>query len=152
MRGTRIALILAGLLLFQFVLGVAFRASVYADMYIAPDEPYGIADVIEFMLGWVLLALGFVAVVVSITLAVRGPRCNRVAAGWLGALVLLLGVLVGPAHTAAARWGRAKWTALSYGAVPVSRAEYSGECGPHRVLVGWSEVSELAAHQPCRLG
>jgi hypothetical protein len=104
MRGTRITAILAGLLLLQFLAGVAFRAFVYADMYIAPDAPYGISDLIEFALGCALLATGAVAILVAVALAAKGPRSNRVAATLLSALLLVLAVLLVPAHTAAAKW------------------------------------------------
>ena len=40
---------------------MSFRAFVYANMYIAPDAPYGVSDVIELVLGVVLLAFGAVA-------------------------------------------------------------------------------------------
>ena len=104
MRGTRVAAILGGLLLLQFVVGIGFRAFVYADMYIAPDAPYGISDLIEFALGCALLTTAVVAILVAITLAAKGPRSNRVAAALLSALLLVLGVLLDPAHTAAAKW------------------------------------------------
>ncbi len=104
MRGTRVAAILGGLLLLQFVAGVAFRAFVYADMYIAPDAPYGISDLIEFALGCALLATAVMAILVVVALAAKGPRSNRVAAALLSALLLVLGVLLNPAHTAAAKW------------------------------------------------
>jgi len=95
---------LAGLLLLQFLAGVAFRAFVYADMYIAPDAPYGMSDLIVFALGCALLATGAVAILVAVALAAKGPRSNRVAASFLSALLLVLAVLLDPAHTAAAKW------------------------------------------------
>ncbi len=104
MRGNRIALVVAVVLSAQFAAVIGFRAFVYADMYIAPDAPYGISDVIELVLGVVLLALGAVAVVIALTLMARGPKSNRVAGALLGSLVLVLALVLDPLHNAAAKW------------------------------------------------
>lgn len=104
MRGTRIALAIAVVLFAQFAVVIGFRAFVYADMYIAPDAPYGISDVIEVVLGVALLALGAVAVITSLTLMARGPKSNRVAGALLGSLVLVLALVLDPLHIAAAKW------------------------------------------------
>jgi hypothetical protein len=104
MRGTRIALAIAVILFAQFAVVIGFRAFVYADMYIAPDAPYGISDVIELVLGVVLLALGGVAIITSLTLIARGPKSNRVAGALLGSFALLLALVLDPLHTAAAKW------------------------------------------------
>lgn len=34
-----------------YIIRLVFRAFFYADMYIAPNDPYGISDVIELLLG-----------------------------------------------------------------------------------------------------
>lgn len=104
MRSTHIALAIAVVLSAQFAVVIGFRAFVYADMYIAPDAPYGISDIIELVLGVVLLALGAVAVVTALTLMARGPKSNRVAGALLGSLVLVLAVVLDPLHDAAAKW------------------------------------------------
>lgn len=57
-----------------------FRASIYDGMYIAPDEPYGIADVIElYMMFLFLLSLG-ISILLSVILLFRGKCQTKKAA------------------------------------------------------------------------
>ena len=83
---------------------LAFRAFLYSRLYIAPGEPYGISDLIEFGLGIQLLAMLALAGASAIWLAVRGPRSNRFTALWVGLTVVCIAVSVGPLHTVVARW------------------------------------------------
>ncbi len=81
-----------------------FRFAVHRHMYIAPNEPHGISDVIELLLGLGLMCVLGTPLVAALALAVRGPRENRVAAGWLVGVCLLVAVLVDPLHSLAAKW------------------------------------------------
>jgi lysylphosphatidylglycerol synthetase-like protein (DUF2156 family) len=83
---------------------VVYRFAVYRHMYIAPGDPYGISDVIEFLLGIALMAVLCVSLVAALVLAIRGPRDNRIAAAWLFGSCALIVVLVEPLHTLAARY------------------------------------------------
>ena len=51
---------------------LAFRAFIYADMYKAPDDPYGISDVIEFFLNCLFLLFLVIAVLLAVTLFFKG--------------------------------------------------------------------------------
>jgi hypothetical protein len=102
--GPRLARILATICVALFLVVIAFRALIYSRMYIAPDEPFGISDVIEFLLGCALLAaLGMSAVTAAI-LAVRGPQTNRIWALILVAIASLILLAYDPLHTLAATW------------------------------------------------
>ena len=103
MSGLRFARLLAIASLVLFLCGLIFRAFFYSRMYLAPGEPYGIADIIEFLLGWALLGLLGLSTIFAAVLAVRGPKHNRVAAAWLAATVVVVLIVVGPLHTLAAR-------------------------------------------------
>ncbi|MFT4174565.1 MAG: hypothetical protein QM639_18510, partial [Rhodocyclaceae bacterium] len=83
---------------------LVFRFAVYRHMYIAPNEPYGISDVIELLLGLGLVVVLGASLIAAIALAVCGPRENRVAAGWLLGTCLLVAALVDPLHSLAAKW------------------------------------------------
>jgi hypothetical protein len=104
MTGTRIAKALGILSLIIFAVGLAFRAFIYGGMYIAPGDPHGLSDVVEFLLGWLLIGLLSACVLAALLLAVRGPSANRVAAGWLLLLVAVIALLAAPLHELAARW------------------------------------------------
>lgn len=107
MRAIRLTWLLAGLSMALFVGGLAFRAFLYGRMYLGPDAPHGIADVIEFLLGWALLASLALSAAWATALAMRGPRHNRIAAAWLAGLVIAVLAVLGPLHTLAARLGSA---------------------------------------------
>jgi hypothetical protein len=83
---------------------LVFRFAVYRHMYIAPNEPHGISDVIELLLGLGLMCVLGTSLVAALALAVRGPLENRVAAGWLVGVCLLVAALVDPLHSLAAKW------------------------------------------------
>jgi hypothetical protein len=104
MTGTGIAKALGTSSVIVFAIGLAFRAFIYGSMYIAPGDPYGFSDVIEFLLAWLLIGLLVASALTALVLVVRGPRINRVAAGWLMFLVAALVLLASPLHELAARW------------------------------------------------
>lgn len=100
----RLAKILGGTTVALLLLMLLFRFAIYRHMYKAPNDPYGISDVIEFLLGCVLALSVVVSVLGAITLLVKGPRENRVAAVWL---LVTCGAVFGvadPLHSLAARF------------------------------------------------
>ena len=108
MRASRFAIAIAIAVCVQFAIVVGFRAFIYAGMYIAPDAPYGISDVIEFVLGWILIAIGAVTAITALTLLIRGPRPNRIIGALLALLLLALAAALEPLHSAAAEWSSAR--------------------------------------------
>lgn len=87
-----------------FAAGLLFRFAIYRHMYIAPDAPFGISDVIVAVLGFALIGALALASVIAIAMLARGPRQNRVAAGWLLASCVAIALLLEPLHTLAAKW------------------------------------------------
>jgi hypothetical protein len=87
-----------------FLVGLVFRFGVYGHMYIAPDAPFGISDLIEAVLGFLLLGVVGLSVLSAIAMLARGPRENRVAGAWLLALCVAIVLLLQPLHNLAARW------------------------------------------------
>ena len=104
MTGRTVARILGVATALLFALGIAFRATLYSRLYLAPGAPYGIADLIEFVLGWLLLGALAASAVAGLVLAVRGPTQNRWAAAGLFVTVIVLLALLDPLHTLAAQW------------------------------------------------
>jgi hypothetical protein len=102
--GPRLARILATLSVAMFLVVIGFRALIYKHMYIAPNEPYGISDVVEFLLGCALLATLGLSVITALVLAVRGPKTNRMWALVLLVIATLALVAYDPVHTLAAQW------------------------------------------------
>jgi hypothetical protein len=85
------------------LVGLAFRAFIYGRFYIEPGEPYGISDVIELLLSFSLICTLFVTTLLALYLGIKGPRHNRIAAGWSGLTAVAILLLVGPLHTLVAR-------------------------------------------------
>ena len=84
-------------------LGLAFRFSVYASLPIAPDEPYGIADVLElFHAGTLLVLCGFVLVQGAILLVFARFGLRRLALVMV-LLACALPVVYGKVHGWVAR-------------------------------------------------
>jgi hypothetical protein len=100
----RLAKILGSSAIAMLLVVLVFRFAVYRHMYIAPGDPYGISDIIELLLGLGLMGALGVSFVAAIALAIRGPRDNRIAAGWLLGVCVLVAVAVEPLHTLAAKW------------------------------------------------
>lgn len=88
----------------MMVVVLVFRFAVYRHLYIAPGDPYGISDVIEWLLWVGLLVVLGCSVFVGLLLAIIGPCANRIAAAWLIGVCVVVAVLVMPLHTLAARW------------------------------------------------
>lgn len=103
MPAPRVAKLLAVACVGTLAMQLAFRGLFYSHLPIAPGEPYGISDLIELLLGSVLIAILVATALAALILGVQGPRPNRVAAGWLTLLVLAIAMLAGPAHDLAAR-------------------------------------------------
>ena len=104
MTGAGIAKALGTSSVIVFATGLAFRTFIYGRMNIAPGDPYGFSDVIEFLLGWVLIGLLVASALAALILVVRGARSNRIAAGWPMFLVAALVLLASALHELAARW------------------------------------------------
>ena len=102
--GPRLARILATLSVVKFIVVIGFRALIYKHMYIAPNEPFGIADVIEFLLGCALLATLGLSTITAAVLAIRGPKTSRIWAFVLLGIAALALVAYDPVHKFAAQW------------------------------------------------
>ncbi len=83
MMSVKIARLLAASCITLFAFGLFFRAVIYSRMYIAPGDAYGFSDVIEYVLGWLLIGVMGLSAITAITLGFKGPRSNRIAAAWL---------------------------------------------------------------------
>lgn len=78
-KGSKALLWLGSICSLQLVLMLAFRAFWYEGIYIAPEDPYGLADVIELLLGLIFLLLMTVSVLVALVLLFRGLPQTRKA-------------------------------------------------------------------------
>jgi hypothetical protein len=103
-NGTRIAKILSGSCILVLLSGLIFRGAIYSKIYIAPGDPYGLADIIEYGIGLLLTGLLAISSIVAIILAIKGPPKNRIAAGWLVTVIVSVFLLAAPLHNLAARW------------------------------------------------
>jgi RsiW-degrading membrane proteinase PrsW (M82 family) len=96
-KGMKASIVFAIIITLQALCMLAFRAFIYADMYIAPGDPYGISDIIELLLYGLFLVLVVLACLFSIVLMIRGKRQNRVSGLllllWCVSLVLLFPML-----------------------------------------------------------
>jgi hypothetical protein len=104
MSGTKLSQTLLSVCALLFAAGIGFRAFVYNTLYIAPGEPFGVSDVIELLLGGLLLVALGSSILTAVVLAIRGPREDRVAAGWLVTSAVFMAVFFSPLHTLAANW------------------------------------------------
>ncbi|MAY43226.1 MAG: hypothetical protein CMI05_13040 [Oceanospirillaceae bacterium] len=102
--GSKIAITLGAISLALFVFILYFRACIYADMYIAPEDPYGISDIIEFILGCLLLALFAISAAFSVFIFFKGLPQSRKTALILIVFSASLLLLYSPLHSVAARW------------------------------------------------
>lgn len=101
-RGSK-ALIRLGLICgLQLILMLAFRAFWYTGIYIAPEDAYGLADIIELLLGLIFFLLLAVSVLVSLVLLFRGLSQTRKVALSLIVWSLLLYQARGPLRHLAA--------------------------------------------------
>lgn len=109
-RGVKISLSLSILCVALFGISLLFRAILYPKIPLAPGDPYGMADIIEFALGSILLGLLGVSLVAASFLAVKGPRSNRVAAAGLTATAVMIALVAPPMHRLAACWAAPRHT------------------------------------------
>lgn len=104
-KGSKVVLVLAVLSIVLFLYMLYFRAFIYADIYIAPDEPYGTSDIIELLLGAVFILLSLVSGVVSLASFIRGATQSKV---WAVGLVVTHAVMYlsfASMHALAANYG-----------------------------------------------
>lgn len=106
-KGSKVVVVLAVLSIVLFLYMLYFRAFIYADMYIAPDEPYGISDIIELLLGAVFILLSLVSVVVSLVLFIRGTTQSKVWAVGLVVTHAIMYLSFTSMHALAASYGSA---------------------------------------------
>lgn len=102
--GSKVAITLAAMTLALFAFRLYFRAFVYEGMYIAPEDPYGIADVIELMLVFLFFGLFVVSVVFSMFMFFRGAPQSRKASWLLLFFFVVLLVSYPSLHRLAASW------------------------------------------------
>jgi hypothetical protein len=102
--GRKIAMRLGTTCVILFAVGLLFRFALYRHMYIAPDAPFGVPDLVEFVLGWILILFVGAFVLFGLFLAVRGPKANRVAGASLLFACAAIAALAVPLHTLAAKW------------------------------------------------
>ena len=102
--GLKIAKHLGTACVIVFAVGLLFRFAVYRHMYIAPDAPFGVSDLVEYVLAWILILLIGASVLFGLFLAIRGPKANRVGGAWLLFACAVIAGLAAPLHTLAAKW------------------------------------------------
>ena len=100
----QLAKFLGGVMLASLLAMLLFRFAIYRHMYIAPGDPYGISDFIEFGLACTLALSFVIAVIGAIVLVTKGPRENRIAASWLLVTCAAVYGLADPLHRLAARF------------------------------------------------
>ncbi|MBH0055340.1 hypothetical protein I6F65_00015 [Pseudoalteromonas sp. SWXJZ94C] len=99
----RIIKILVWLNLISFILMPLFRYCFYNSMYLEPNEPYGIADVIELFLGFWFMFVIFISVIISLYLMVKKHPNRKKQSGFLIMFCLALVMLADPLRSLAAR-------------------------------------------------
>ena len=73
-------------------------------MYLAPGDPYGISDIIEFLIFIVFLAVLFVSVLSSFYLLIRGHSQSKKSAAGLLIVCTVLFFSYSPLRNLVARW------------------------------------------------
>ncbi|MBU1310984.1 MAG: hypothetical protein KKE30_15785, partial [Gammaproteobacteria bacterium] len=89
-KGTKATIWMGGICFAQLIGMLAFRAFIYADMYKAPDDPYGISDIIEFLLGSVFLVFLAVSGILSLALFFKGNAQSKKSAAFLVLFCVIL--------------------------------------------------------------
>lgn len=89
-KGTITVLVLAALSISLFSFMLFFRAFIYADMYIAPNDPYGISDIIELLMIFLFIFLSIFSGVVALVLLFKGVKQSKIAASGLVGLNIVL--------------------------------------------------------------
>ncbi len=103
-KGTKLVMWLGGSCLVMYLFMLYFRAFIYADMYIEPGDPYGISDIIEFILGSLMGVLVIASCAVSVLLLINGNAQSRISAALLMLLCLALYLSFSPLHNMAAKY------------------------------------------------
>lgn len=86
---TTIALAVSRLALGLAVLGLAFRSLIWGSWLPEPGDPYGLADVLELLIFYALVALCAVCVVLGMIVALR----TKARPASLGGRLLAIGLL-----------------------------------------------------------
>ena len=92
----RIIKILVWLNLIFFMLMPSFRYFFYSSMYKAPNDPYGISDIIELLLGYCFIFVVLVSIVISLYLIVKKDPKIKKQCGLLIIFLISLVMLVSP--------------------------------------------------------
>ena len=103
-KGTKLVMWLGGTCLAVYLFMLYFRAFIYADMYIAPGDPYGISDIIEFILGSLMGVLIIVSCIASFLLLISGNAQSKISAALLVLLCLTFYLAFSPLHNMAAKY------------------------------------------------
>jgi len=104
-KGTKASIWIGALTFSLFAFMLYFRAYIYADMYIEPDAPYGISDIIEFLLGCIFLLLMVASVTLAITLFAKGSVQSKKSGALLVVFCAVLFLIYSPLHNIAASVG-----------------------------------------------
>lgn len=104
-KGTKATIWIGTLTFCLFVFKLYFRAYIYAGVYIEPDAPYGISDIIEFLLGCIFLLLIAVAVVLAIVLFIKGSVQSKKSGALLVVFCVVLFFAYSPLQNMASRLG-----------------------------------------------
>ncbi|EGR4437033.1 hypothetical protein DDN22_18515 [Vibrio cholerae] len=104
-RGSKAAIWMGAICLLHLVFMLVFRGAVYAEMYIAPDAPYGVSDIIELFLYMIFLLLLSVSIFLSIFLLIRGSSQSKKSGFLLVLFCITLYQVQGPLHQYAAKLG-----------------------------------------------
>jgi len=104
-KGSKVVTVLAILAVALFSFMLYFRAALYNEFYIAPEDAYGLADILELYLGLGFVVLSALSGLVSVVLFVVGTRQSKLFAMGLVVLHGLLYVAYGPLHSLAVHYG-----------------------------------------------
>ncbi len=102
-KGSKFVIALGAVCFGWFLFMLAFRAFFYADMYKAPEDPYGISDILELVMGMVFYALLSISLVTSLVLLFRGMPKTKKFAGGLIVFCIVLFLTFPPLHDIMAR-------------------------------------------------
>lgn len=104
-RGSKLVIVLGSLALLLYFFMLYFRAFIYPDMFIAPDDPYGPSDIIELLLVCLLMLLTAVSAVVSLIIFFRGAKQAKLLASGLLVLHAVIYASYSFLHSLAANYG-----------------------------------------------
>lgn len=104
-KGTKAALWVGSICLIHVVGMLAFRAFIYAGMYKATDDPYGVSDIIELFLACLFLFFLVLSVFLSLALFFKGVMQSKKSAVFLVVFCIFLIISYPPLRQLAAGWG-----------------------------------------------